>query len=317
MRRTLSLVFLLCHFLLAVAADSFYITVATDGTGDFTTIQEAINATKAFPPQRITLFIKNGVYREKVKVHSWNTELSMIGESAEKTIITYDDYFDKMKLGRNSTFHTWTMLVEAPGFVAENLTIANTAGPVGQAVALHVEADQCTFRNVRIIGNQDALYAAGTNSRQYYRNCYIEGTTDFIFGSATALFDSCTIHSKSNSYITAASTPQGVKFGYVFSHCQFTADEGVDKVYLGRPWRKYAKTVLLHCELGQHIVAEGWKAWDNADELKATFYAEFNNRGPGANPNNRVEWSHQLSLEEASEYTKENILNTSNQLNNW
>jgi pectinesterase len=311
MRRTLSLVFLLCYFSTSIAADSYHLTVAADGTADFTSIQEAINATKAFPPQRITIFVKNGIYREKVKVHSWNTKLTLIGESAEKTIVSYDDYFERINLGRNSTFHTWTMLVEANDFTLENITVMNIAGPVGQAVALHVEADRCTFRNVKIIGHQDALYAAGENSRQYYKNCYIEGTTDFIFGSSTALFDSCTVHSKSNSYITAASTPHGVKFGFVFRHCRFTATEGVEKVYLGRPWRKYAKTVLINCELGKHIVPEGWKKWDNADDLNTTYYAEYSNSGPGADTSGRIEWSHQLSENEAMEYTIKNIFNLS------
>jgi pectinesterase len=293
---------------IAKAEDLYKMVVAKDGSGDFTTIQQAIDASKAFPPQPITIFIKNGIYDEKVKVHAWNNNLTLMGESAEKTIITHNDYFDKINLGRNSTFHTYTMLVEGNDFIAENLTIENSAGPVGQAVALHVEADRCVFRNIRILGHQDALYAAGQNCRQYYSNCYIEGTTDFIFGAATALFENCTINSKSNSYITAASTPEGAPFGYVFKHCKLTATVGVDSVYLGRPWRKYAKTVFIECEMGNHILPEGWAAWSNADDKQTTYYAEYNNTGPGAATTNRVGWSHQLTKKEAKHYTLENIL---------
>lgn len=314
MKKTSILYFFLFQLLVSFAGNNYHFTVATDSTGDFNSIQEAINATKAFPPQRLTIFVKNGIYNEKVKVHSWNTDLSIIGESAENTIITFDDYFDKINLGRNSTFHTWTMLVEAPNFIAKNLTIANTAGPVGQAIALQVEADQCVFCNIRVLGHQDALYAAGINCRQYYKDCYIEGTTDFIFGSATALFENCTINSKSNSYITAASTPQGYEFGYVFMNCKFTASNGVDSVYLGRPWRKFAKTVIINCELGNHIVPEGWKAWDNADELFSTYYAEYNNSGAGAKTEKRAVWSHQLTPIEAADYQTETILNTRQQI---
>jgi pectinesterase len=293
---------------IARADDLYKMVVAKDGSGDFTSIQQAINSTKTFPPQRITIFIKNGIYNEKVKVHAWNNDLTIIGESAENTIITYNDYFDKIKLGRNSTFYTWTMQVQGNDFIAENLTIENTAGPVGQAVALHVEADRCLFRNIRILGHQDALYAAGMNCRQYYKDCYIEGTTDFIFGAATALFENCIIHSKSNSYITAASTPEGTPFGYVFKHCKLTASEGVDSVYLGRPWRKYAKTVFIECELGSHILPEGWQVWSNSDNKQNTFYAEYNNTGPGANTSKRIPWSHQLTRKEAKQYTTGNIL---------
>jgi len=294
--------------LVAKANPTFDIIVAKDGSGNFSTIQQAIDETKAFPPKRITIFIKNGIYNEKVKVHAWNTDLTIIGESADSTIITYNDYFDKINRGRNSTFHTWTMLVEGNNFIAENLTIENSAGPVGQAVALHVEADRCIFRNIKIIGNQDALYASGINCRQYYKDCYIEGTTDFIFGAATALFENCTINSKSNSYITAASTLESSPFGFVFSHCKLTSTQGVDSVYLGRPWRKFAKTVFIECELGSHIVSEGWKEWSNSDNLQTTFYAEYKNIGPGANTTKRVSWSHILTKKEARKYTAENIL---------
>ena len=286
----------------------YKITVAQDGSGDYTTIQEAIDATKSFPPKRITIFIKNGVYKEKVKVPAWNNKLSLIGESKENTIITNDDYFEKINRGRNSTFFTYTLKVEADDFYAENLTIENTAGPVGQAVALHVEGNRCKFVNCNIKGNQDTLYAAGQNSLQYYLNCYIEGTVDFIFGAATAYFENCTLHSKSDSYVTAASTPEGKAFGYVFYKCKLTADNDINNVYLGRPWRDYAKVAFIECEMDKHINPEGWKNWSGTERNKTAYYAEYSNTGPGANTEKRVEWCHLLDKTDAAKYSLINVL---------
>lgn len=156
----------------SVSAQEVYrITVAKDGSGDYASIQKAIDNCKSFPDQRITIFVKNGIYKEKVVVPACNYRLSIIGESAEKTVITFDDYFTKINRGRNSTFYTYTLLVSADDFYAENLTIENSAGPVGQAVALHVEGDRCVFRNCRILGNQDTLYTDGLSSRQYFEGC--------------------------------------------------------------------------------------------------------------------------------------------------
>jgi pectinesterase len=313
MKNTFRKFIFLSTFLLLTASrlsaqDKLKITVAQDGSGDFTTIQAAIESCKSFPDARITVFVKNGTYHEKVKVPSCNTSLSIIGESVEKTIISFGDYFNKINQGRNSTFFTYTMLVEADDFYAENLTIENSAGPVGQAVALHVEGDRCVFRNCRILGNQDTLYTAGQNSRQYFSDCYIEGTTDFIFGAATVLFDGCTICSKSNSYVTAASTVKGKPFGYVFSHCKLTASEGVTRAYLGRPWRDYANVVYLNCELGAHILPEGWANWDKTTRDKTAYFAEFGNKGAGADTGKRIAWSHQISQKEVAGYTMEKIL---------
>jgi len=234
--------------------------------------------------------------------------LSLIGEDVDKTIITYDDYFKKINRGRNSTFFTSTLLVEADDFHAENLTIQNSAGPVGQAEALHVEGNRCIFKNCHILGNQDTLYVSGENSNQLYNNCTIEGTTDFIFGSATAVFKSCTIVSKINSFITAASTSKGKKFGLVFLDCKLTAEKGVNKVFLGRPWRTFAKTVYIRCNLGNHIRPEGWQDWGNSEARTNSFYAEYENTGPGANTSDRVKWSHILNQNEVKKYTIANIL---------
>ncbi len=283
-------------------------TVAQDGSGDYITIQDAIDDAKSFPDERITIFIRPGIYKEKVTVNAWNTKITLKGEDAMTTVITWDDYFGKMGMGRNSTFYTATVTVLAEEFQAQDITFENSAGEVGQAVAIVVDADRCQFWNCRFIGNQDTLYANGRNARQYYVDCYIEGTTDFIFGGATALFENCHIRCKKTSYITAASTPQGRDFGYVFQHCTVTADPDVDMVYLGRPWRDYANVVFLNCTLGSHIRPEGWHNWSKPEREKTAWYAEYRNTGPGADTVARVPWSHQLTRKQAKVYTKKNIL---------
>jgi pectinesterase len=285
----------------------FDYVVAKDGSGDFTTIQSAIEACKAFPYDRIRILIKNGVYHEKVFIPSWNTKISLIGENKDSTIITYNDYFKKIDKGRNSTFYTSTFLVQGNDFHAENLTIENSSGRAGQAVALSVEADRCSFSNCKFLGNQDTLYLAGENYRQYFFDCYIEGTTDFIFGEATALFEECTIKCKADSYITAASTPEGIAYGFVFKNCTIEAAPGIKNVYLGRPWRKYAKVVFIDCRMGSFIKPEGWSNWQNTDNYKTVFYAERNSSGGGANILQRVSWSHQLTEIQAAKYNAKNI----------
>lgn len=288
-------------------AEKYDFVVAHDGSGNFTSIQKAIDACKAFPDTRLSIFVKNGTYKEKLLVPSCNSFLSIVGENVEKTIITYDDYFDKIKRGRNSTFYTYTILVEANDFRLENMTVENTAGTVGQAVALHVEGDRCVFSNCRFLGNQDTVYAAGRFSRMLFTNCYIEGTTDFIFGEATALFEKCTIHCKGDSYITAASTPEGKPFGFVFLNCKLTAATGVKKVYLGRPWRIYARVAFLNCEMGGFICPEGWHNWSKQESGKTTVFAEYNNSGFGADTRKRVAWSQKLDKKGAAKYNKEDI----------
>ncbi|MFA5328228.1 MAG: pectinesterase family protein [Prolixibacteraceae bacterium] len=292
---------------LPVWSANYDFVVAQDGSGNFTTIQQAIDASKAFPDSRVTIFVRNGTYREKVVVPSCNSHLSIVGESAEKTILTFDDYFNKINRGRNSTFYTYTLKVEANDFRMENITVENTAGPVGQAVALHVEGDRCVFSNCRFLGNQDTVYAAGRFSRMLFANCYMEGTTDFIFGEATALFESCTLNAKANSFLTAASTSQGKPFGYVFRNCKITADAGVTKVFLGRPWRSFAKVAFLNCELGSFIAPEGWNNWSKKENESTAFFAEYKNTGTGASTSARVAWSVNLSDKEESEYTPEKI----------
>lgn len=278
--------------------------VASDGSGDYKYIQDAIDACRAFTPKRFTVFIRNGVYKEKLNIPAWVTDISLVGESRDSTIITFDDHAGRGKMG---TFDTYSVRIQGNNINVENLTIRNTAGPVGQAVALHVEGNRLVFRNCRFLGDQDTIFASGENAQQYYVDCYIEGTTDFIFGPATALFENCEIRSKRNSYITAASTPHWVDYGYVFKNCRLTVADGVDQVYLGRPWRDYARTVFIGCEMGDHIRPEGWHNWSRPEAEATTFYAEYGSQGAGAEDEERVGWSHQLSEEQAAEYTIENI----------
>jgi pectinesterase len=298
-------------FVIAVLANhskvKYDFIVSPDGKSKYKTLQAAINAVPDCKTTRTVIYLKKGIYKEKVVVPSSKTNLTIIGEDVNSTIITFDDYNPKVK-GRDtvSTWSSYTFSVEADGFIAENITFENSAGRVGQAVAVRVNSDKVIFQNCRFLGNQDTLFAHGIG-RIWFRNCYIEGTTDFIFGSAVALFDSCRIHSKANSYITAASTPMGNNFGYVFRNCKLTADSGINKVYLGRPWRAFAKTVFIDCYLGMHIRAEGWNNWNNPDKEKTTFYAEYKSVGPGANSSARVQWSKQLTDSVAKEYTIEKI----------
>jgi pectinesterase len=296
------------------------ISVAQDGSGNYTTIQEAVNSVRDLGQERVVIHIKNGIYHEKLVIPSWKTKISLIGEDKDNVVITNNDYSGKAFPGGKdlfgryqfSTFTSYTVLVQGNDFVAENLTIENTAGPVGQAVALHVEGDRCVIKNCRLLGNQDTLYAATERSRQLYQGCYIEGTTDFIFGEATAVFQNCTIKSRINSYITAAATTPRQKFGFVFFDCELIADSSVNKTYLGRPWRPYAKTVFIHCELGTHIAPEGWDPWKGdvmfPDKEKSAFYGEYGNTGPGSFVKERISWARLLTSNEAQSYTVKNIL---------
>jgi pectinesterase len=295
------------------------LTVAQDGSGDHKTIQEAINSVRDLGQVRVTITIRNGVYPEKLVIPSEKSTITLIGENRDSTIITNDDFSGKaIPQGLNiagkdkfSTFTSYTMLVQANDITLENLTIQNTAGRVGQAVALHLEGDRIKVMNCRIISNQDTLLVHRAGNRQYFLDCYIEGTTDFIFGEATALFVNCTIKSLVSSFITAASTRQGTPFGFVFLDCKLIADEAATKVYLGRPWRPYAKTVFINCELGSHIRAEGWDPWSGdkmfPDKDKTAFYAEYKNVGSGSDISKRVAWSKQLTKKEAKQYTMKNI----------
>ena len=282
------------------------IVVAKDGSGNYTNIQDAINACKANQTEEQIIFIKEGVYIEKLVLDSVYTNLSFIGENKDNTIISYGDH---VGMDGITTANSYTFIIKADYTKFENLTIKNSAGDVGQALAIYLDGDCCSFRNCNLLGNQDTVYNGGQTTRQYFYKCYIEGTTDFIFGSATAVYHRCVIHSKKNSYITAANTPQGNSFGLVFIKCKLTSDDKIDKVYLGRPWRDYAQTVFIKCKMGSHIRPEGWHNWSKPNREQTTFYAEYRSFGPGANANERVKWSHQLNKKQACNYNLSNIYN--------
>lgn len=313
MRKILGLLLLLSVVSAAWAQErQDTIVVSRDGTGNFRTLQEAIESARAFMDYTVTIYVKNGVYKEKVIVPSWVENIDIIGEDRDKTIITYDDHANINKMG---TFRTYTVKVEGSDITFKNLTIENNAAQLGQAVALHTEGDRLKFINCRILGNQDTIYTGAKFTRLYFKDCYIDGTTDFIFGPSTALFEDCIIHSKRNSYVTAASTPKEAKYGYVFKHCKLTAEPGVDKVYLGRPWRPYAYTLFIECELGKHIVLAGWHNWGKQSNEETARYMEYKNTGEGANASERVAWSKQLTKKEAETVTVDAIFRTQSDWN--
>lgn len=298
------------------------LTVAQDGSGDYKTIQEAVNAVRDLSQEQVIIHIKPGIYKEKLIIPSWKKKISLVGESNTNTTITNNDYSGKDYPGgkdpfgrsKYSTYTSYTVLIQGDDFMAENLTIENTAGRVGQAVALHVEADKVIIKNCRLLGNQDTLYTATETSRQYYKDCYIEGTTDFIFGEATVVFQNCTIKNLTNSYITAASTSPRQQFGYVFLNCNLVADTAAKKCFLGRPWRPNAKVVFINTTMDSHILPQGWDNWNNAANEKTAQYAEYHSSGAGAAIEGRVKWSKQLTTKESKKFT---LLNIYGGANSW
>ena len=295
---------------LSVKAADYNFVVAQDGSGDFTTVQAAINAVPDYRkagPTRI--YIKKGMYKEKIVIAESKQGVQLIGEDG--AVLTYDDYAQKPNIfgEGKGTSGSGSVYIFGPDFFAENITFENTSGPVGQAVACHVAGDRAVFRRCRFLGFQDTLYTFGENTREYYEDCYIEGTVDFIFGKATAVFNRCELRSKrTGGFLTAPATPQGSNYGYVFYDCKLTADEGVEagSVWLSRPWRPYGKTVFIRCEMGQHIHPEGWDNWGKADNERTAYYAEYKCYGKGADTSRRVAWSHQLK--DANAYVMTNIL---------
>lgn len=285
------------------------LVVARDGTGQFRNIAEAIEVCRAFMDYHKVIFVKKGTYKEKLIIPQWLTNIEICGEERDNTIITWDDHANILypPTGKGmGTFRTYTLKIQGSRITLKNITIENNAARLGQAVALHTEGDCLTFLNCRFLGHQDTIYTGNARSRQYFKDCYIEGTTDFIFGPSTAWFENCDIFCKADSYITAASTPQDVPYGYIFNNCRITADSNVSKVYLGRPWRDYGYTLFMNCELPRQIRPEGWHHWQKERE-KTARYLEYNNHGEGAATDQRVSWSRQLIKKEAQPITLENV----------
>ncbi len=300
------------------------IVVARDGTGQFRSVTEAIEVCRAFMDYHKVIYVKRGTYKEKLIIPQWLQNIEICGEDRDETIITYDDHANismdsnfwpaelKQQLTAMGnrptlgTFRSFTVRVDANDITLKNITIENNAARLGQAVALHTQGDRLRFVNCRFLGHQDTVYTGMGATRLIFDHCYIEGTTDFIFGPSTVWFEQCHIHCKANSYITAASTPKEVKYGYIFNRCNVTAAENVEKVYLGRPWRDYGYTLFMHCTLPQQIRPEGWHHWQKEREQTAR-YLEFENEGPGAATDKRVPWSRQLTKKEAKEITPQNV----------
>lgn len=301
---------LLCLSPSWLQAQTYGFVVAQDDSGDFKTVQEAIMAVPDFRKNTTTIYIKNGTYKEKLILPASKTAVKFVGEDAQKTILTNDDFASKKNVfgEEMGTTGSTSFYVFGDDFTAENITFENSAGPVGQAVAVRIDGDRVMFENCRFLGFQDTLYPHGRDSRQYYKNCYIEGTTDFIFGWSTAVFEDCEIFSKEGGhYITAASTEESTEYGFVFLNCRLTGNAPENSYYLGRPWRPYAQTVFINCQMGPHIKPEGWHNWDKPEAEKTSFYAEYGSSGPGADTAARVSWSHQLSQEQLGQYSLDKI----------
>lgn len=279
------------------------IVVSRDGTGEFRNISEAIEVCRAFMEYHKVIYIKKGTYKEKLVIPQSLTNIELCGEDRDQTIITWDDHANIVypPTGKGmGTFRTYTLKIQGSRITLKDLTVENNAARLGQAVALHTEGDRLSFINCRFLGHQDTIYTGNAQTRLYFKDCYIEGTTDFIFGPSTAWFEQCDIFCKAESYITAASTPQDVAFGYVFNKCRVSVAPGVEKVYLGRPWRDYGYTLFMNCELPRQIRPEGWHHWQKEREQTAR-YLEYNNRGEGADTRQRVSWSRQLTPKEAKQ----------------
>lgn len=312
------------------------ITVAKDNSGDFNSIQQAVDSIPAGIPE--TIYIKKGIYKERVEVRKNN--ISFVGESTDDTIIT-ESYYARMIMpdgSKRGTFRSYTFFVYADNFTASNLTFENAAGfgdEFGQAIAVYAEGDNITFRNCKILGHQDTLFTGPLPMKekqpggftgptidgirrvvhQLYEDCYIAGEIDFIFGSATAYFKNCTLfalnrNQEINAFYTAPSTYEGQAFGYVFESCTFTGNCPPKSVALSRPWRIHAKTVLLNCSYSDQIIDEGFTDWNKLESHETVYYAEYNGHGEGFKPEKRAAYVHQLNESEAALYTLENVMNS-------
>ena len=279
-------------------------------THTFQTVQDALDFIPFHNKKWVKIYIPSGIYKEKLFLERTKDFVILIGEDKFHTVLTFDDHTGKIS-PKGDTINTrtsYSFLIRANNFIAENISFQNDAGfAAGQAVAVESDGDKASFYNCRFIGNQDVLFTNNDSSRQFYKNCYIEGTTDFIFGSSTVWFEQCHIYSKKNSHITAAATPKDHISGYIFNDCVLTGDSGLHNVSLGRPWKPFANVIYIHCYLGPHIIDEGWRNWNSTSNYKTARFGEFENYGPGANPALRVSWAHQLQPQEMKKFTLKKI----------
>lgn len=327
MKRLLTIIVALSALLTAQAQKNYdnpdTLVVSRDGTGEFRNIGEAIEVCRAFMEYHKVIFVKKGTYKEKLVIPQWLTNIEICGEDRDQTIITWDDHANikaditpltaEGPVQKIGTFRTFTLKIQGSMITLKNITIENNSARLGQAVALHTEGDRLTFINCRFLGHQDTIYTGNAQTRLLFKDCYIEGTTDFIFGPSTAWFENCQIFCKADSYITAASTPKDSPYGYIFNHCSISCDTNVSKVYLGRPWRDYGYTLFMNCDLPRQIRPEGWHQW-RPEAVKTARYMEYNNRGEGAATGERVAWSRQLTKKEAQQITMERVFSIND---NW
>lgn len=312
-----------------------------EGTHQFDSLQGALDYLENHPEEEPRILVHPGIYQEQVTVRIPGVIIagaSREEEDAKDVVITCglagrEILADGMKRG---TFRTYTCFVDADDVTLRNLTIENSAGPgtkAGQAIALYADGDRLVVDSCRLLGWQDTLFTAPLppkeiekngfigpkqfaprrNNRQYYKDCYIEGEVDFIFGGAVAYFESCTLFSKDvdrevKGFVTAPSTPEGLPYGYVLESCRFTSNCPERTVFLGRPWREWGRTVLLRCEIGPHIKDEGWDDWGKELAHTTSFFAEYGCKGPGAGLDGRLDWCHVLSEADARAYTREQVL---------
>lgn len=285
------------------------LVVAADGSGQFTNVQAAImSVPSGSRTNPVVIHIKPGTYRELIYVQREKRFFHLAGENPATTVITYDLYagltnFDGKPIG---TFRTPTALIDADDFTAENITFENSAGAVGQALAIRADGDRAAFRHCRFLGWQDTMLL--NRGRQYFENCTICGHVDFIFGAATAWFEECHIRCLGDGYITAASTPADQAYGFVFSNCTITGDKPETRTYLGRPWRLQASTIFLNTEMSEVVRPEGWNDWKKPEAHRTARYAEYDSTGPGSDSRQRVDWARQLTKAEAEEITPGKVL---------
>jgi pectinesterase len=298
---------------------AFDAVVSADDSGTHTTVQAAIAAAPDDGVNTFTILIKPGIYEGPFMISKGKKHLRLLGEETGNTVLTWPYNVHEPQSSNTFKFNPG-MVVLGEDFCAKNLTVQNTSGDHGQALAMMVNGDCAVFEQCRILGWQDTLMV--NDARQYFTNCYIEGRVDFIYGSGTAVFDHCTIHSKNGGYITAANTPKDKEFGFVFLNCKLTGDptpwnppvgqkqfEPSDvKAYLGRPWRANACVAFINCEMGEHIKPAGWHNWGNVTNETTARYAEYDSTGLGANPDKRVKWAKQLTAAEAENYTPQKVL---------
>jgi len=311
MKRLIPAYFLLMILTGSTAIGQRRLVVAADGSAAFATVQAALDAISPGTTDRVEIFVKKGIYREVVTVDARKPPIRLIGEQKDSTIILFNNHAGT-RLPNGDTLNTWTcasFFVYASDFSAENISFANDAGfTAGQAVAVRVEGNRASFINCRMAGFQDVLFLSGSGVKHYFRDCYIEGTTDFIFGAATAVFRNCHIHSKKNSHVTAASTNSIIPYGFVFIDCKLTADSNINKVSLGRPWSPTASVTYIRCWMDRHITAAGWDNWRNPANETTARYAEYKSSGPGGQADGRVGWAKQLSDKDLENFTIQKIL---------